>query len=449
MPLLLSDSVVATGTTTPRRHADWYGDTVWAGAFGVSTSLTDNYAKLQAALDYAYNRGGGPVMMPPGVYNFLSTPVVRDNTWLIGSDWEGTIIKATGSQTAVLDVEAPNNMATYGVKNIGLQATSSSQLYGLRVKGCENGHFRRIRVSGLTATTGAGWNGSEGAWGFYFTPYTDGGSTLRKPINNLLQELYTTDSPNGIKLETLDGTAGGSGGNDNLLIRCYTSGFTGAGFEIWGEANTLLHCRSNSANNNVFCFRFMDSVTTVIACDGDSTNGSNIGGGTDSWGFPLGVRDNSNVGMYFADTCSAVVTNPQGNGCRKRVDFQSGTAFTKVQLLRVGYNKIGQVVGGVPRYMNTERTSDSTLDMSDAGDVVRMNVTTTANTLTVPPYSDVPIPIGTEIGVIQYGTGVTTIAAGAGVTIQKKSGLSISARFGRATLLKITDNVWVASGDLT
>jgi hypothetical protein len=193
----------------------------------------------------------------------------------------------------------------------------------------------------------------------------------------------------------------------------------------------------------------MDSVTTVTACDGDSTNGANIGGGTDAWGFPLGVRDNSNVGMYFADTCSAVVVNPQGNGCRKRVDFQSITAFNKVQVSRVGYNKITAVVGGVPKALTTERTTDATLEMADAGDVVRMNTTATPNTLTVPLNATVPFPKGTQIGVIQYGTGVTTIAAAGGVTIQRIAGLAISARFGRATLLKIADDVWVASGDLT
>ena len=50
-----------------------------------------------------------------------------------------------------------------------------------------------------------------------------------------------------------------------------------------------------------------------------------------------------------------------------------------------------------------------------------MNVAT-ANTLTVPPNSSVPFQVGTQVAVRQYGAGVTTLTAGAGVTIRSRGG---------------------------
>jgi len=102
------------------------------------------------------------------------------------------------------------------------------------------------------------------------------------------------------------------------------------------------------------------------------------------------------------------------------------------------------VIGGI----NT-RVSNYTLVVADRGKVVEMNVAS-ANTLTIPANADAAFPVGTQITILQYGTGQTTIAPAAGVTINALSGaLKITAQYGAASLYKRATNEWVAFGTLT
>lgn len=94
-----------------------------------------------------------------------------------------------------------------------------------------------------------------------------------------------------------------------------------------------------------------------------------------------------------------------------------------------------------------EQTASYTLAITDAQDIVEMNVST-ANTLTIPPNSSVAFPVGTSIFVVQTGTGQTTIAAGAGVTVNSYLGLKIIGRWAGCTLIKRATDTWVAVGGL-
>ena len=95
------------------------------------------------------------------------------------------------------------------------------------------------------------------------------------------------------------------------------------------------------------------------------------------------------------------------------------------------------------------QTASYTLVLSDAGKAVQMAVAS-ANNLTVPPNSSVAFPVGTQILVIQQGSGQTTIVAGAGVTLYSKdSNLKLSAQWCAATLIKANTDVWVVVGDLS
>lgn len=93
------------------------------------------------------------------------------------------------------------------------------------------------------------------------------------------------------------------------------------------------------------------------------------------------------------------------------------------------------------------QTSSYTLVLGDAQDVVEMNVAA-ANTLTIPPNSNVAFPIGTSIFVVQTGNGQTTITAGAGVTVNSFIGLKIVGRWAGCTLIKRATDTWVAVGGL-
>lgn len=97
---------------------------------------------------------------------------------------------------------------------------------------------------------------------------------------------------------------------------------------------------------------------------------------------------------------------------------------------------------------NTQ-TSSYTLVLSDASKIVEMNVASSPNTVTVPNNTNVTFPIGTEITIMQYGDGVTSIAAASGVTIVSKDNARIIAnRYTGATLVKRGTNEWYLIGNI-
>jgi hypothetical protein len=98
--------------------------------------------------------------------------------------------------------------------------------------------------------------------------------------------------------------------------------------------------------------------------------------------------------------------------------------------------------------VQTAKTASYTLVLTDAAQVITMNVGS-ANNLTVPLNSSVPFPIGTQILIYQSGAGITTIVATSGVTIRSEgTKLKIQGQYGIAGLLKIGTDEWVAYGNL-
>lgn len=66
-----------------------------------------------------------------------------------------------------------------------------------------------------------------------------------------------------------------------------------------------------------------------------------------------------------------------------------------------------------------------------------------ANTVTVPPNSSVAFPIGASVVIAQYGAGLTTVAAGVGVTINSATGsLASPGQYATMVLEKRATNEW-------
>jgi hypothetical protein len=107
-------------------------------------------------------------------------------------------------------------------------------------------------------------------------------------------------------------------------------------------------------------------------------------------------------------------------------------------------------VNGTLVQFNTynRQAANYTLVLTDAGKIVEMNVAT-ANILTVPTNASVAFPVGTEIIIMQYGAGQTTIA-GAGVTFRSKNdGRIIGARYTGVVCLKIATDEWYVVGNVS
>ena len=102
-----------------------------------------------------------------------------------------------------------------------------------------------------------------------------------------------------------------------------------------------------------------------------------------------------------------------------------------------------------PTITTNRQTASYTLAIADRGKLVEMNVAT-ANNLTIPLDSSVAFPIGTEIEVVQYGAGQTTIVGAVGVTIRSASGnLKIASQYVAVSLIKIGTNEWYCFGNLS
>ena len=87
-----------------------------------------------------------------------------------------------------------------------------------------------------------------------------------------------------------------------------------------------------------------------------------------------------------------------------------------------------------------------TLALSDAGQVVEFSAAT-AVALTVPTNAVIAFPVGTIIGILQYGAGQVTIG-GAGVTFRSAGArLKTTAQYSAVWLRKRATNEWVVSGD--
>jgi hypothetical protein len=92
--------------------------------------------------------------------------------------------------------------------------------------------------------------------------------------------------------------------------------------------------------------------------------------------------------------------------------------------------------------------------LNDNGQVVTMN-NASANTLSIPTNASVAYPIGTQINVLQIGAGQTTIqAVTSGTTTILSTGATaaapkIRARYGMATCIKASTDLWYVVGDIS
>lgn len=94
------------------------------------------------------------------------------------------------------------------------------------------------------------------------------------------------------------------------------------------------------------------------------------------------------------------------------------------------------------------KTADHTLGLTDNGIAMDIEV---SGKLIVPANAVVAFPVGTQVQVMQAGTGQITISAAPGVTINSLDGASnhgLNAQFSGASLIKTGTDTWWLRGDL-
>lgn len=98
--------------------------------------------------------------------------------------------------------------------------------------------------------------------------------------------------------------------------------------------------------------------------------------------------------------------------------------------------------------LNAQTGTTYTLVLTDASKLVTLS-NASAITMTVPPNSSVAFPVGTSIDLASIGAGITTVAQGAGVTVNSTPGLKLRAQYSGGTLVKTATDTWLLFGDLS
>lgn len=92
-------------------------------------------------------------------------------------------------------------------------------------------------------------------------------------------------------------------------------------------------------------------------------------------------------------------------------------------------------------------TADHVLILSDGGAYVRMDLTVDGD-VEVPPNGTVAFPIGTVIQIRASGSGLVSVLAGSGVTVNTSETLVLRKQGSTGSLIKIDTDEWDLTGDL-
>jgi Major tropism determinant N-terminal domain len=165
------------------------------------------------------------------------------------------------------------------------------------------------------------------------------------------------------------------------------------------------------------------------------TNKGKIGNGTTAY---------NSLGYVIGTTAASTLT---GTTLASNVLASSLTSVGTLTSLAVTGNAVYHMS------VNAQSGTAYTLSLSDDGTVITTS-NSSANTISIPTNATVPFAIGTQITVIQIGSGQTTIqAVASGTTTVGSVGTSAIAPklrvvYSSATLLKVGTDTWYVIGDI-
>ena len=109
----------------------------------------------------------------------------------------------------------------------------------------------------------------------------------------------------------------------------------------------------------------------------------------------------------------------------------------------------GKVV--INRLTNSYVYKTSAFTIASKHENAFINVYTASNVaVTIPTHANDPIPLNTDITLMQYGTGTFTLTPASGVTLcSKESNKKSDGQYSAVTIRKIAADIWIAVGALT
>ena len=167
-----------------------------------------------------------------------------------------------------------------------------------------------------------------------------------------------------------------------------------------------------------------------------------------------GVSTSGGIGIAYDDTNGSSLNTIVPGVAWKKTTINADSlvlnyAGTVNAMTITGAGRI-QVASGVvlDAPLSTTTTSGAyTFVLTDGGKMVEGSGSS-AYSFTVPASSSVNYTVGTQINILQTGTGQITIAPGSGVTINGTPGLKLRAQWSSATLIKRATDTWVLIGDI-
>ena len=165
--------------------------------------------------------------------------------------------------------------------------------------------------------------------------------------------------------------------------------------------------------------------------------------------FTVGTDD---IDVYqFAGAGSVTAgTNVSVDGNQVSViDAPVFTGIVDASAAGVEFSDGVQTKAGVPSLTTfVEKTADYTLDtLAHQDSIIEMN-STSPMTFTIPTDAALAWPIGASMDIFQTNTGEVTIAASAGVTLNRTPGSKLRTQWSSATILKRGTDSWILYGDL-
>jgi hypothetical protein len=202
------------------------------------------------------------------------------------------------------------------------------------------------------------------------------------------------------------------------------------------------------------------NVPTSVAVSGDVTIAANgnvqIASGaivnadiSASAAIELSKLATSTAGNIIVYNASGVPTSVTESG-DVVIDSSGVTSISAGAIVNADISATAAIdLGKLADVSTSAQTASYTLVLADKNKIVEMNVGS-GNTLTVPTNANVAYPVGSQIMVLQTGTGQTTIAGQTvGVTVNGTPGLKLRTQWAMATLVKRATDTWVVVGDLS
>jgi hypothetical protein len=178
-----------------------------------------------------------------------------------------------------------------------------------------------------------------------------------------------------------------------------------------------------------------------------------IGNGSTAWNslaYATGSVSISNV-TGLGTGVETFLATPSSANLRTAVTDETGTGA-------LVFNDSPTILNAVitqPQATPTFSANAYTLVAGDAGDILLANNSSTAGTINIPTDASVNFAIGTQITILNVGTGLITVqATTSGTTTVRSTGASAAApkcraQYSAMTIWKQAANLWYAFGDIS